>query len=276
MIALPRALQAAESKAGDRKRGQKNLLDIFDTGDEDAPTPGKPAKFGEGVSDAPEWPELEKLKFEKEALDFYISSHPLVQFDDQLRVFRTHTSAEVSKLNVGTEVRLAGMVTNFETRVIKGGRNKGTHFAIFRLEDFQGQTKLVMWSEVFTRFKELVVDDKILLFEGKVERREGASEPDVIVEKVMTIEEAKQELTRGMVIRIPYTEDDDLLKKLDGVATILRRNKGSCPVYLSIKDFQNRSVQFKLGNDFFVNVAKFHTDELEMLLGQGCVLYTGR
>ena len=38
----------------------------------------------------PEWPDSEKLKYEKEALDFYFSSHPLAQHEDELRRFATH------------------------------------------------------------------------------------------------------------------------------------------------------------------------------------------
>ena len=36
----------------------------------------------EGVTVA--WPETEKLKYEKEVLDFYFSSHPLAQFEKEL------------------------------------------------------------------------------------------------------------------------------------------------------------------------------------------------
>ncbi len=277
VMALSRAVQAADDKAADRRRGQKNLLDIFD--DDASPVATLPAtamRFGEGVPDLPEWPELEKLKFEKESLDFYISSHPLAQFDEQLRRFRTHDTAQLGKLAVGTEVRVGGMVTSFDTRVIKGGRNMGARFAIFKLEDFTGQTKLVMWTDQYARYKDDVVEDAILLFEGKLERREGASESDVIVEKVMTIEQARSELTRGLVIRIPYSDDEAMLLKLDGVANVLRRNKGSCPVYLSVRDIAGKAAQFKINSDFWINASTIHVDELELLLGPGCVLFTGR
>ncbi|MGL6073225.1 MAG: DNA polymerase III subunit alpha [Fimbriiglobus sp.] len=274
-MVLPRALQAAETKADDRKRGQTNMFDLVSEDDPEHPS-SLPRGFGESVPDAPEWPEIEKLKYEKEALDFFISSHPLVQYDDQLRVLRTHTTSEILKLTQKTDVRIAGMVTNFDTRVTKAGKRAGSRFAIFRLEDFEGQAKLVMWSETYNLYKDLVENDKILIFEGHSEMREGATEPDVIVNKVMTIDEARQQLTKGMVIRVPYSAEEEMLRKLDGVASILRRNRGKCPVYLSIRDHTNKSVQFKLGQDFWVNVAKFQPDELEMLLGQGCVIFTGR
>ena len=277
VMALSRAVQAADDKAADRRRGQKNLLDIFDDDTSAVATlPATANRFGEGVPDLPEWPELEKLKFEKESLDFYISSHPLAQFDEQLRRFRTHDTAQLGKLAVGTEVRVGGMVTSFDTRVIKAGRNMGARFAIFKLEDFTGQSKLVMWTDQFARYKDDVTEDAILLFEGKVERREGSSEPDVIVEKVMTIEQARSELTRGLVIRIPYSDDEAMLLKLDGVANVLRRNKGSCPVYLSIRDVSGKAAQFKINSEFWINASTIHVDELELLLGPGCVLFTGR
>ena len=277
ITALPRAAQAADNKADDKRRGQKSLLDIFDDEPEvNGHAPKAGFQFGEGLPEMDEWPELEKLKFEKESLDFYISSHPLAQFDEQLRRFRTHDSAQVLKLNAGAEVRLGGMVTQFDTRVIKAGRNQGTRFAIFRLEDFTGQTKCVLWSDQYTRFKEEVVEDSMLLFEGHVEWRDGSSEPDVIVEKVMTLDQARKELTRGLVIRMQYDDHEDTIRKLDGLASVLKRNRGPCPVYLSIRDLSGKAAQFKLSNDYSVNPTAVQVDELEMLLGRGSVLFTGR
>ena len=50
-----------------------------------------------GCPTCPSGRTTEKLKFEKEALDFYISSHPLAQFDEQLKRFRTHDAAQVAQ-----------------------------------------------------------------------------------------------------------------------------------------------------------------------------------
>ena len=277
VFALARAAQAAEDKAADRRRGQRSFLDIFDdAGSDGANTQLAGSRFGEGLPDVPEWPELEKLKFEKESLDFYISSHPLAQFDEQLRRFRTHDNCHVAKLNVGTEVRIGGMVTNFDTRVIKAGRNMGTRFALFRLEDFTCQIKCVLWSDQFARFKEDVNEDKIILVEGHVEWRDGSSEPDVIVAKILTLDQARKDLTRGMVLRMPYTDDAAIVRKLDGVAAVLKRTRGSCPVYLSVRDVAGRAAQFKLNDGFWVNPTAVQVDELELLLGPGSVLFTSR
>ena len=43
--------------------------------------------MSDNLPDVPEWSDSEKLKNEKEALDFYFSSHPLAQHEETLRRF---------------------------------------------------------------------------------------------------------------------------------------------------------------------------------------------
>ncbi len=274
LLALPRAVQAAEDKAADRRRGQKSLLDMFDGEPETNGNGG--GGFGEGVPDAEEWPEPEKLRLEKEALDFYISSHPLAQYEGQLRRYRTHDAAQVPKLNPGTDVRLGGMVTGLDTRVIKAGRNQGARFALFYLEDFSGRVKCVLWSDQFARYKDEVAEDKVLLFEGKVEWRQGSTEPDVIVERVMTLDQARRDLTRELVIRLPYGEDAEALGKIDRLRAILPNYRGPCPVWLLVRDGAGRLARMKLAADYWVNPATLKMEELDRFLGPGAALFNGR
>ncbi len=279
LLALPRGVEAAEQKAADRRRGQKNIFDILDSGPEtngNGHTNGTAFHHGDSIPDVEEWPELEKLKLEKEALDFYISSHPLAQFDEQLRRFRTHNASELAKLTGSGEVRIGGMVTEILPKVVTKGRNQGNRWAIVRVEDFSGSVKCILWSDQFARFKDDVTADAIRLFEGKVEWREGSTEPDLIVEKVLTLEQAKADFTRGVVLRMEYADDEDTLRKLDGVRVVLQRAKGNCPVYLAVRDGVGKTAQFKLGSDFFVNPMALPVEQVEMVLGEGSVLFTSR
>ena len=273
--ALPRAIEAAEQKAADKKRGQKNIFDMFpDAAGED----GETNRFGfrEGLGDVPEWPELERLKLEKEALDFYISSHPLAQFDAQISRFRTHDAAAIVKLNAGSEVRVGGMVTELIPKIVSKGRNQGNRWAIVRIEDFTGSMKCILWSDQYGRFKDIVTTDAILLFEGKVEWREGSSEPDLIVDKVMDLAQAKADLTKEMIIRIPYGDDDETLGKLDRLKVLLPSCKGNTPVWLLVRDPAGRTARLRLPDRFWVDPAAVRMDELDTFLGPGCVLFNGR
>jgi DNA polymerase-3 subunit alpha len=267
--AVAKAYSVADEKAEDKRKGQGNLFDEVeaDGGADDSPTVGLP--------DIPEWPETERLKFEKEALDFYISSHPLAQHDQQLARFRTHDCGPLAKNGkAGVEGRVGGMITNFEARTANKGRNIGRKYAMFRIEDFTGSLRAMMWSDEYSRFKDVVCSDFVGLFEGTLVWGEGRAEPDFQVKKVITIEEARAEFTKSMVLKLDYTEDPDEIRKLDAVSVILKRYRGSCPVFLAVRDAAGKQVQMKLRDEFKVNPALLKLEELEMVLGPGSVIFS--
>ena len=136
----------------------------------------------------PEWPETERLKFEKEALDFYISSHPLAQHDEQLRRYRTHDAGDLARgAKNGTEARVGGMITNLDVRTANKGRNVGRKYAMFRIEDFTGSVRCIMWSDEYSRFKDRVDSDTVAVFEGVLNFAPDRAEPDFAVKKVITL-----------------------------------------------------------------------------------------
>ncbi len=271
--ALPRAVQAAGDTAVDKRRGQKSIFDGMDD-DIVAVSAGNSAvalKFSESLPDVKEWDDLTKLKFEKEVLDFYMSSHPLSQFDEQLRRFRTHDTAQLAKASDRSEARLGGMITNLSIRTNKSNKR----FALFRLEDFTGTVKCCLWSDELAKFQDLVKDDSIALFEGILEHGDRP-EPDFMVKKIFSLDDAKKELTRGVLLRMNYRSEESGRELFESVARLLQKSKGQCPVYLAIRDIGGKAIQFKLNNEFFVNPNTLRVEELEMILGAGAVLYTGR
>jgi DNA polymerase-3 subunit alpha len=266
LLASSRAIGAAEDKAVDKRRGQKNIFDIMGE-EEDAPT----TDISNILPETEEWNDLDTLKYEKEVLDFYISSHPLARYDEQLRRFRTHDTAALQKAKDRTEARIAGMIVNLGVKTTKTGKR----FALYRVEDFTGQVKCVLWSDEFARYQEHMKNDAIALFEGVLEWGERA-EPDFIVKRILSVEDAKTEFTRGVVLRMNYASDDDGRRQFEAIARVLNKAKGNCPVYVSVKDKAGLAAQFKLNSDFFVNPQNVGVEELEMILGQGAVLFTGR
>ncbi len=276
VLGLPRAVGTADEKSEDKRRGQKSMFDMFGGGDEgEAETPGT-IRFAETLPDVAEWGDLEKLKFEKEVLDFYMSSHPLAQFEDQLRRYRSHGAGQVAKLQAGVEVRLAGLVIDIQGKQVMKGRNQGNRWAIVRIEDFTGSVKCIFWSDQFQRFGDDLKPDAILIFDGKVEWREGSGEPDVIVERVITMDQARSELTKGVLLRMNYRTDEDGRQLFQSLGAILKKSKGGTPVEMAILDPAGRVARFKLASEYFVDHMQIPVEQLEMVLGPGSVHFTGR
>jgi DNA polymerase-3 subunit alpha len=263
MQALPRALQAAQEQQNDRRRGQRNLFDAFaDSG------PDAEASATEGLADVPPWPETEKLKYEKEVLDFYFSSHPLAQKERELRRYATHTAEQVRKMPADEEVTLGGMLTQVRFKNTQKARNGNSRYARFKLEDMTGTVECVIWPDDLARCKDIVEEDRICFLRGCVER--VREEPSLLVTRIFSPEQAAREMAKGLWLLLRLKEPRGLAK-VDSLAEILLRTPGPCPVYLTIRDPADRDTVLRLGRAFSVNPNTFDQEALEGLLGSGSV-----
>jgi DNA polymerase-3 subunit alpha len=268
MHALPRALQAAAERHNDRRLGQRNLFEAFAA---DGPAPaggnGAPPDAGPAAVEVPAWPETEKLKYEKEVLDFYFSSHPLAQHEDELRRYASHRVADLNGLPADQEVTLGGMLTQVQFRNTKKARNGNSRYLLCRLEDFTGAARCVMWPDDLARLKGEVKDDDICVVRGTIDR--SREEVNVVLTNILGLEQAKGQLARELhlLLRLGRQHPEDVNR----LAEILRQAPGPCLVILTVKDGADKRCILKLGRQFAVNPATFARDQLEDLLGRDAV-----
>jgi DNA polymerase-3 subunit alpha len=268
MLALPKAIQAAGELQQDRKRGQMSFFDVLE-----ADGDGEAAKAAEPLPDVPEWPDSEKLKYEKEALDFYFSSHPLAQHEAELRRFATHAVEHLAKLEANQEVLLGGMLTQVRfLNTKRPGRNGNSRYVRCKLEDFTGQVECMMWPDEFVRYKDEFADDRIVFVKGIVEHK--AEAPSLVLTRAFDLETARKELTRGLVLTLSVAEHPPQV--IEQLGRELRRVPGSCPVYLQVRDPAGRRAVLRASEQFRVNPAALDLGRLEMLLGPGRVAFSGK
>lgn len=268
MHALPNALQSAGELQQDRKRGQLNFFDVIASdGNGDGRRPV------EDLPDVPEWPDSDKLKYEKEALDFYFSSHPLAQHEAELRRFATHSVAGLAKLEPSQEVLVGGMLTQCRFMNTKRpGRNGNSRYVRCKLEDFTGQVECMMWPDEFVRFKDEFADDRIVFVKGIVEHK--GEQPSLVLTRAFDLDTARKELTKGLVLTLAVGEHSPQV--IEQLGRELRRYSGSCPVYLQVRDAAGKRAVLRASEQFRINPATLDLGRLEMLLGPGRVAYSGR
>lgn len=265
--ALTGALQAASQAQEDKKHGQLNLFDAPESSGDGSHEPN------EGLRNIPEWVPLEKLKYEKESLDFYVSSHPLGQYEDTLRRFSSHAAANLRDCEANQEVFLGGMLTIVRFMNTKKARNGNSRYARFKLEDFSGNVECVMWPDDYVKYKELVLEDKICFIGGIVERK--TDEPILQVTRVITVEQGQMERTTGLVLLMDLTQNDDEdLRKLESIKSVLGRARGHLPVFLHIRDGAGKWLRMKAGDDFKINPSTLSKADLETILGPGHAEYS--
>jgi DNA polymerase-3 subunit alpha len=257
MMGISGAVQAAQEKHADRKMGQKGLFETQEI-----------AESAEGgaqssLPDVPKWPDAEKLRQEKEVLDFYFSSHPLASQERELKRFATHTIEQFAHAQAEDEVVVGGLLVNLKSSNTKKARNGNSRFLRFRLEDLSGGIDCVIWPDDLARHKEDPKPDLVYYIKGRLERRGEA--PNLIVSRILDLETARKELARALFLRVSLERNDS--SDLDLVARILRKAPGPLGVTLKIEDAAGRGCAMKLGNGYSINPQKLPLDELESVLG---------
>lgn len=115
------------------------------------------------------WGALEQLQSEFQALGFFLSSHPLLTYQGLLKRIQYVDSLQLLEASEGAH-RLAGVVITKQERTSKTGQK----FAFVQCSDGAGFFEVAVFSEVFTRVREILQPGTILSLTVFV-RREGES-----------------------------------------------------------------------------------------------------
>jgi len=242
MEALGPAIQSATEMQQDKRRGQGSLFG----GNGDSADGAKPTAI---LPDVEEWPTSEKLKYEKEALDFYFSSHPLAQFEQELRL-STHRVEQIRSLEPNQEVFIGGMLTGIRYQNTKNARNGNSRYVRCKLEDLTGTVECIMWPDDFVKHSDQFQEDRACFVKGAVDTR-ARDEPGLVLRRVMSIKQAKKEMAkaaRGLAIQIVMTEHSH--STISGLAQVLQTARGSCPVFLEVCDPADNKARLRAGQEF--------------------------
>jgi DNA polymerase-3 subunit alpha len=148
---LDSTADSAQRQKEEKEKGQNSLFGMFGSGGSSGlslTTGGlKPAAPQKAV----EWPEDERLRYEKETLGFYITGHPLNKFNEELRLFANATTDTLWK-HVDEQVNIGGIVSQIKKSKIKKGRNEGQMMAKFFLDDQAGSVEVVVFSDLYQKY----------------------------------------------------------------------------------------------------------------------------
>jgi DNA polymerase-3 subunit alpha len=106
------------------------------------------------LPDTPDWPPLERLTFEAEAIGFHLTAHPLDAYANALRRLGVTPSiqAEARAAAGITRVKLAGTVVSIKERITR----TGSRMAWVRISDAAGSVEVTCFSEVLSRSRDVM------------------------------------------------------------------------------------------------------------------------
>ena len=178
------------------------------------------------LPDIEPWTETEQLAHEKDLLGFYVTSHPLSRFERDLRMFATPLSEALTG-NDGEAIRVGGLVTRIST----SNDRRGNPIAFVTLEDLRGSADIVFFADAFAASRELLVNDRVILVEGRLNERKGMM--SILADTAIGLEEARERLTRAVNVALPANHlCEELLADL---RTVCQQFTGRCDLVIHLK-----------------------------------------
>ena len=266
---LENILKASQSAQAERDRGQMNLfLDA-----EETPT------LTVTLTEAEEYDPLERLKFEKEQLGFYISGHPLEEYRDIIAYYTNTSTQTLATHSINSEVDIAGMITEVRNHTTK----KGEAMAVLELEDLEGTVKVVVFPKAYKTSVELT-EEKVVWLRGTVNQdnrnRKSDDETEreerqILADKILNIESVTEQQTSALEVTIPEADIDNM-EKIETLQKIALANKGDLDLILRLPSHRFGAVIAQCSGKYNVANKPQIIEEVEQLFGANCIKPSNR
>ena len=238
LLALDSAIDGAQTRQSDRDKGQTSLFDIGGT-----TTPillHRPT-----LSSTPRWSSSQALALEKEVLGFYVSGHPLAEFEDDLRAF---TTAEFQRLDQvrdrDQDVVVGGIVIEIKPIIDR----KGKSMAFITIEDFSGMGEVLVFSDQYELHRTLVATDSLILVRGQVSAKED--EKKIVASEIMSLDEARSRLARSVHLTVNVDQTSE--ETIRSLKEVFKAHPGACEVVFHVPTVDYGDVRIKAGDQIRV------------------------
>jgi len=251
MAALDKAIDYGQSSRA--RQSQMSLLDMVDGKGGFSLTPPLP--------DVPEWPEGEKLAKEKEMLGFYVSGHPLEKYEHDLRAFTAQDIEALAESGNGSEVRIGGIIVAVKRATDRNGKQ----MAFVSVEDFRGVTEVLVFSDAYERYKNLINIDSMVMVRGKLSSK-GGEVAKVIADEIFPLSEAREQYASSININLVSADLDE--NTINDIKEVLERYRGKFSVVFHVDTSYYGKIAIR-SKSHTVSLSDELMDELKKLVGPG-------
>lgn len=195
------------------------------------------------LADKPDWPELERLQLEAEAIGFYLSAHPLDSYARGMERLGVKKCGEIFQgIRVGDNIRakLAGCVNSFQKRISKNG-NK---YAFLEISDGSSNFEGLLFSEGLARYEEVIRSGQPLLVSVTIDKQEEEGRPKVMINHVDTLDKAIAEVANGLEISLSDVSAVAPLRQI-----LSRDRNGKNKIYIK-PDNDNWDIRIELSGGY--------------------------
>lgn len=158
---------------------EKGQFDLLDTGTQ-------PGDYKDSYTVIDEFSEDELFAMEREIIGFLIGRNPLLKFSSIIEKKATKKIGDITEQDVNKDLILAGIVSGKKALKTK---KDNSEMAIIHVYDETGSIEVVVFPKLYVSLRSIIAINKILLFKGKLNNREGRL--SIIMENAVDLESIK-------------------------------------------------------------------------------------
>ena len=238
---------------------------------------------GGKLPDVAEWHDKEKLAFEKEALGFLITGHPLDRYVADIKRLASAEIAALGELTDGSEVRVCGIVSGLKEIITK----KGDRMGFVTIEDLSGSVEVTVFSDIYTAAVNLLKSDDPLLIIGKLEKGEKGAKILVQGQKeggsewqqknrgpagdIKLLQDARAETTKKVLFNLRM--DNMPVERIDALKGIIERHNGTVPTFIQFVIPERSLSTLPLSKNLHVMASDELRLEVERLFGYNAATF---
>lgn len=193
-----------------------------------------------------EWDPLEKLRYEFDAVGFYLSAHPLTSRQAQLERMKITPYLKVEEAlehKTSARLQMAGVLIRKQEKMSKSGKK----FAFVQISDPTGVYEATVFSEILLRTREILTPGTSLLFTNDVEQQEDQLR--FTVQDIKLLDEMLVQKLNQLDIEISNEKPIDKLRSL-----LLSQQQGASGVKIVlVADMNGQSVKVALPGKYTIS-----------------------
>ena len=208
------------------------------------------------------WNEIERLKFEKDVVGFYITGHPLDAFKIEMTQFAITPINQLENFK-NRELNLAGIVSKTAVRTSKNGNL----FALFTLEDYSGAHEIALFGEDYVKYINYAQEGGFINIRGKYQPRfyGSADQFEFKPQQMQLLSEMRRKLCKGLQLNMDMAKVNPMtIRKLTDLA---KAHPGDCELRSVLRDADEK-LDFEAKSRLYrINPTNEMISQIEALAG---------
>ncbi|MCR4610404.1 MAG: DNA polymerase III subunit alpha, partial [Lachnospiraceae bacterium] len=223
----------------DKKKSIEGQMSLFDMADD-----SEKSQYEIKLPPYDEYDKETLLEFEKEALNIYVSGHPLEGYKDVMDANITNVTTDLMldettgecKVSDNSYITVGGLIVDKTVKYTKNNQP----MAFITIEDLAGQAEVIVFPDMYSLYKDLLDDDSKVLIYGKVNASDD-QDAKIICEGMKAFKDVNN------VMWVIFDTVEDYKDNEEQLHNIVKKQEGDDRVWVFIKkDHLTKG----LGNEF--------------------------